>query len=52
MPNGVSVLENEDLSGDYYTSAMPVIEEQIAKAGYRYVTSCFPLNPRLGEYFK
>ncbi|PMD16565.1 S1/P1 nuclease [Hyaloscypha hepaticicola] len=35
MPDGVSVLENEDLSGDYYTSAMPVIEEQIAKAGYR-----------------
>ncbi len=41
MPDGVSVLENEDLSGDYYTSAMPVIEEQIARAGYRYASSCF-----------
>jgi nuclease S1 len=37
MPNGVSAVENVDLAGDYYTSAMPVIEEQIAKAGYRYV---------------
>jgi hypothetical protein len=37
IPNGVSAVENVDLSGDYYTSAMPVIEEQIAKAGYRYV---------------
>jgi hypothetical protein len=41
MPNGVSAVENVDLAGDYYTSAMPVIEEQIAKAGYRYVSSPF-----------
>jgi hypothetical protein len=38
MPNGVSAVENVDLAGDYYASAMPVIEEQIAKAGYRYVS--------------
>ena len=37
MPDGISAVENVDLSGDYYTSAMPVIELQIAKAGYRYV---------------
>ncbi|KUJ06891.1 S1/P1 nuclease [Mollisia scopiformis] len=35
MPNGVSSVENVDLSGDYYDTAIPVIEEQIAKAGYR-----------------
>jgi hypothetical protein len=37
MPDGISAVENVDLSGDYYTTAMPVIELQIAKAGYRYV---------------
>jgi hypothetical protein len=42
MPNGVSAVENVDLAGDYYTSAMPVIEEQIAKAGYRCVSFCPP----------
>jgi hypothetical protein len=43
MPNGVSAVENVDLAGAYYTAAMPIIEEQIAKAGYRYVvSSCFP----------
>ncbi|KAN0096595.1 S1/P1 nuclease [Hyaloscypha variabilis] len=35
MPNGVSAVENVDLAGAYYTAAMPIIEEQIAKAGYR-----------------
>lgn len=39
IPNGVDAVENVDLSGDYYNSAIPVIEEQIAKAGYRYVFS-------------
>jgi hypothetical protein len=37
IPDGVSAVEGVDLSGDYYTEAMPVIELQIAKAGYRYV---------------
>lgn len=35
MPNGISAVENTDLSGSYYNSAIPVIELQIAKAGYR-----------------
>ena len=35
MPDGISAVENVDLSGAYYTEAMPVIELQIAKAGYR-----------------
>lgn len=35
MPNGYQVLETEDLSGSYYTSALPVIKLQFAKAGYR-----------------
>jgi len=39
MPNGVSAVEKVDLAGAYYTAAMPIIEEQIAKAGYRYVIS-------------
>ncbi len=49
IPNGVSAVENVDLSGDYYTSAMPVIEEQIAKAGYRYVLPY--IFPSLGVQF-
>lgn len=35
IPNGISAVENVDLSGAYYNSAIPVIELQIAKAGYR-----------------
>lgn len=35
MPNGVSPLESGDLSGDYYDGVVDVVEEQIAKAGYR-----------------
>ncbi|PQE31297.1 nuclease s1 protein [Rutstroemia sp. NJR-2017a WRK4] len=35
LPNGVSAVEGVDLSGAYYKSAIPVVEEQIAKAGYR-----------------
>jgi hypothetical protein len=38
MPNGVLATENVDLSGAYYTSALPVVQLQIAKAGYRSVT--------------
>jgi hypothetical protein len=38
MPNGISATENVDLSGDYYTSAIPIVKLQIAKAGYRSVT--------------
>lgn len=37
MPKGVSAVESGDLDGAYYTSALPVVKEQIAKAGYRYV---------------
>lgn len=36
MPDGVSPLEGTDLSIDYYNTALPVIELQFAKAGYRY----------------
>ncbi|PMD62413.1 S1/P1 nuclease [Hyaloscypha bicolor E] len=35
MPNGVSAVEGVDLGGAYYTAAIPIVEEQIAKAGYR-----------------
>jgi hypothetical protein len=36
MPNGAAALENEkDLYPTYYNSAMPTIELQIAKGGYR-----------------
>ena len=35
MPNGVAALENQELSGDYYKSCIPVIQLQIARAGYR-----------------
>jgi hypothetical protein len=35
MPNGVSAVEGVDLSGAYYTATLPIVQEQIAKAGYR-----------------
>ncbi|KAI9853200.1 MAG: hypothetical protein M1838_000056 [Thelocarpon superellum] len=35
LPDGVDVLDGAELDGDYYTSAIPVFELQIAKAGYR-----------------
>ena len=37
MPNGGDALEDQELGGDYYTTAIPVIQLQIARAGYRYV---------------
>jgi S1/P1 Nuclease len=39
MPNGVTALESGDLSGTYTTSATPTVRLQIAKQGYRYVTT-------------
>lgn len=39
MPQGASALQNQELSGSYYESCVPVIQLQIAKAGYRYVFS-------------
>lgn len=35
LAQGESYVENNDLSGDYYESAVPIIEIQIARAGYR-----------------
>jgi hypothetical protein len=35
MPNGVAAVENVDLSGAYYTKAIPVVEQLLATAGYR-----------------
>jgi hypothetical protein len=35
MPNGVEATQEVDLSGDYYTSVLPVVQLQFAKAGYR-----------------
>ncbi|KAK1753593.1 S1/P1 nuclease [Echria macrotheca] len=35
MPNGLSPLETQDLSGAYTTSATPTVRLQIAKQGYR-----------------
>lgn len=35
MPDGISSVENKDLSGSYYNTALPVIKLQFAKAGYR-----------------
>jgi hypothetical protein len=35
VPDGVAGLVGKDLSGDYYTTAIPVVELQVAKAGYR-----------------
>ena len=35
MPDGVEATESVDLSGDYYTTVLPVVQLQFAKAGYR-----------------
>ncbi|OCK80816.1 S1/P1 nuclease [Lepidopterella palustris CBS 459.81] len=35
LPDGVSAVSGQELDGSYYTTAVPVIELQIAKAGYR-----------------
>jgi hypothetical protein len=37
MPHGVAATEDVDLSGAYYTAALPIVKEQVAKAGYRLV---------------
>ncbi|PMD62936.1 S1/P1 nuclease [Hyaloscypha bicolor E] len=35
LPNGKEGVENQELSGSYYEAAVPVIQLQIARAGYR-----------------
>ncbi|KAI1481574.1 S1/P1 nuclease [Daldinia eschscholtzii] len=35
LPDGISAVENKDLSGKYTTTAQPVVDLQIAKQGYR-----------------
>lgn len=35
LPEGIEGVEDQDLSGDYYEAAVPVIELQVAKGGYR-----------------
>ncbi len=37
MPDGPTALEGQELDGAYYTAAVPVVQLQIARAGYRYV---------------
>lgn len=35
LDKGLTYVEGTDLSGDYYNAALPVFEEQLARAGYR-----------------
>ena len=35
MPDGADALRSQELDGDYYEAAVPVIQLQIARAGYR-----------------
>lgn len=37
MPEGPAALAGQELDGDYYDAAVPVVQLQIARAGYRYV---------------
>lgn len=37
LPNGVENIEGKELDSDYYQTAVPVIQIQVAKAGYRSV---------------
>jgi len=38
MPGGISSVQGKELNGSYYTTAIPVVELQIARAGYRLAT--------------
>jgi S1/P1 Nuclease len=35
LPSGKEGVENQELSGAYYEAAVPVIQLQVARAGYR-----------------
>ncbi|KAA8570829.1 hypothetical protein MFRU_011g01120 [Monilinia fructicola] len=35
IPDGAEVLQGKELSGDYYDGSVPVIQLQVARAGYR-----------------
>ncbi|PBP16663.1 hypothetical protein BUE80_DR012526 [Diplocarpon rosae] len=35
LPDGQEALEGKEISGAYYESAIPIVEKQIAKAGFR-----------------
>ena len=35
VPNGPDAVRNQEISGSYYESAIPVVQKQIAKAGFR-----------------
>lgn len=35
MPNGAAALNGTELDGSYYITAVPVVELQVARAGYR-----------------
>lgn len=35
LPEGPKAIENQELGGDYFKKAGPVIEVQVARAGFR-----------------
>lgn len=35
LPEGAEAIEGQELGTDYYEKAAPVVEEQVAKAGFR-----------------
>jgi hypothetical protein len=35
FPEGPEAIEGQELAGEYFTNAAPVIERQVARAGYR-----------------
>lgn len=35
LPDGVDAIDGQELGGDYYQAAVPVIQIQVARAGYR-----------------
>jgi len=41
LPEGPDGVKGKDLSGDYYEAAVPVVQLQVARAGYRYVVNEF-----------
>jgi hypothetical protein len=45
MPQGAKALNGTELAGEYYKTAVPVIELQVARAGYRCVWLIFDFLP-------
>ncbi|KAI1436397.1 putative nuclease S1 precursor [Xylaria sp. CBS 124048] len=49
LPEGPKAIVGQELSGDYFANAAPVIELQVARAGYRLATWLDLISERISE---